>query len=528
MKAMKRKKQEEEEESVFVPMTDMTVSFLFIVMVLLAFFAVQFSEDDSVSRSDHDAIVAQFETRVSELSSKIKDYEGVIVDLRTENLRLEFRISELLKLNQELTADLEKALNEIARLTDSLVELNKKVITLNQEIYELSNNVADLEAQLNAKDKVIIDQKDKIKSLTLVISMLKIKNDELEVSEKSLKIRVKELLNTITVLRQNDEKSRVEIAILDTLIQKFQFIIQDLNDVIIQSNQTIQKLEERNELLETRILELLDTITVLRRNEEKNKVEIAIRDKIIQKFQNIIQDLNGKVTQRDQIIKELEDKILALEEKMKEDPLEAYLIQSQLRRAEILSEIEKKLKIEFPDILVEVSPENDALRFKGDGLFNSGSSKLNVRKKRIIEKVGILMTEAVACFTINAKQMNYKECNPEGILIEAIQIEGHTDNDTFIRNDRDANIELSAERATSAFFAMANVQPDLLSYKNIKGQPVVSIAGYGDMRPVNNEPKNKAENRRIDLRLIIFTPTSRGQVEALQSRISSSLEILIE
>jgi len=40
----RRRRDEEDEESVFVPMTDMTVSFLFIVMILLAFFAVQFSD----------------------------------------------------------------------------------------------------------------------------------------------------------------------------------------------------------------------------------------------------------------------------------------------------------------------------------------------------------------------------------------------------------------------------------------------------------------------------------------------------
>ena len=41
-------REEEEEESVFVPMTDMTVSFLFILMLLLAFFAVQITDTRTV------------------------------------------------------------------------------------------------------------------------------------------------------------------------------------------------------------------------------------------------------------------------------------------------------------------------------------------------------------------------------------------------------------------------------------------------------------------------------------------------
>ena len=40
MRQLERKKvQKEEEESVFVTMTDMTISFLLIIMILLAFFA---------------------------------------------------------------------------------------------------------------------------------------------------------------------------------------------------------------------------------------------------------------------------------------------------------------------------------------------------------------------------------------------------------------------------------------------------------------------------------------------------------
>jgi hypothetical protein len=56
----------------------------------------------------------------------------------------------------------------------------------------------------------------------------------------------------------------------------------------------------------------------------------------------------------------------------------------------------------------------------------------------------------------------------------------------------------------------------------------MSIAGYGDMRPVNTNPLMKAENRRIDIRLIMFTPTGRDQVNNIQERIERDLEIMLE
>lgn len=59
MRASSRRaeRHEEEEESAFVSMTDMTVSFLFIVMILLAFFASQLHNKDTVPKSAYEEVV---------------------------------------------------------------------------------------------------------------------------------------------------------------------------------------------------------------------------------------------------------------------------------------------------------------------------------------------------------------------------------------------------------------------------------------------------------------------------------------
>lgn len=51
--------QEEEEESVFISMADMTISFLFVIMILLAFFASQFTDPETVPRSQYEQILKQ-------------------------------------------------------------------------------------------------------------------------------------------------------------------------------------------------------------------------------------------------------------------------------------------------------------------------------------------------------------------------------------------------------------------------------------------------------------------------------------
>ncbi len=147
-------------------------------------------------------------------------------------------------------------------------------------------------------------------------------------------------------------------------------------------------------------------------------------------------------------------------------------------------------------------------------------------KRTIVDRLAELITEAISCYTVNEREVNYSECNPYGIVIEAVQIEGHTDDvgmDPF-------NIELSTARANDAFFTMLRSQDDLLSYRNIRGQPVISVAGYGEMRPIapNETPAGKAENRRIDLRLIMYTPRDSEQVERIQQDIKNGLRLAVE
>lgn len=335
-------REEEEEESVFVPMTDMTVSFLFILMILLAFFAVRFSDKDTVPRSVH------------------------------EELRNEF--------------------NQVSLERDNL-------------IIERDNLLAEIER---------------------------------------LKLEVEQLLAQIEDLKEENA------------------------------------------------------------------------------------DLREQIRERDERINELLAEIEELQRKLNEqNPLEAYIALAQVQRLEILRRIEEALKLEFKDqILVEISTENDALRFKGEGLFASGARSLLPNKRTIVDRLAELITEAISCYTVNEREVNYSECNPYGIVIEAVQIEGHTDDvgtDPF-------NIELSTARANDAFFTMLRSQDDLLSYRNIRGQPVISVAGYGEMRPIapNETPAGKAENRRIDLRLIMYTPRDREQVERIQQQIKDGLRLAVE
>jgi hypothetical protein len=55
---------------------------------------------------------------------------------------------------------------------------------------------------------------------------------------------------------------------------------------------------------------------------------------------------------------------------------------------------------------------------------------------------------------------------------------------------------------------MATASPDLLGFRNLKNQPIVSVAGYGKGRPImdNETELSRDANRRIDLRFLMFAP----------------------
>ena len=346
-------REEEEEESVFVPMTDMTVSFLFILMILLAFFAVRFSDKDTVPRSVHEAMRTDFEIKIDEKNADIQRHVGKIKELEEE------------------------------------------------------------------------------------------------------------------------------IKLLNINIQHYEDEIKDLNNKIHKLNADIQRHV-------------------------------------------------GKIKELEEKIKKLEEEIKDLKNRLREiNPLEAYIEKAQSQRLEILKKIEEALKIEFrEDILVEISPENDALRFKGEGLFTSGSRTLIPAKRVVVDRLARLITDAITCYTVNKREVDYAVCNPMGIIIEAVQIEGHTDTDGL----DEQNIGLSTDRANNAFLRMLGNQADLLNFKNIRDQPVLSVAGYGEMRPVasNETAAGKAENRRIDLRLIMYTPRDREQVESIQKKIKDGMRLTTE
>lgn len=201
------------------------------------------------------------------------------------------------------------------------------------------------------------------------------------------------------------------------------------------------------------------------------------------------------------------------------NPLEAYLSQAIAQRREILVELRDRLLVEFPDLQVLISPEQDALRFQGEGLFQSGSSRLGARQRQIVQTMGRLLDDILICFTLGDRAVRGGSCDSGDALIEAVQIEGHTDSD----GSDLSNLRLSTDRANATLLEMLDSQRTILAHRNLRDQPVMSVSGYGEMRPIetNETPAGKAANRRIDLRIIMYAPSTVEEVAEVGRRLDA-------
>ena len=287
---------------------------------------------------------------------------------------------------------------------------------------------------------------------------------------------------------------------------------EDLARVEAERDSLLKEIETLRAVLRDFRLQIADLET---RIEEARVREAALRERI--------EELEAQAAERDQTIAELRAQIARLEEELRQlrtvDPLEAYLARVADTRRLVLIRLRNALLRDFPDLQVELSEESDALRFQGEGLFVSGQSSLAPDKQVIVARVAERLDEILPCFTIGTRSAFEEACNSGFVLIEAVQIEGHTDD---VGTDY-TNRVLSTSRANNTFFRMAKAAPAIMEHRNLRSQPVLSVAAYGPDRPIadNSTPAGRATNRRIDLRFIMVTPQDTDGIEVIRQALKA-------
>lgn len=291
-------------------------------------------------------------------------------------------------------------------------------------------------------------------------------------------------------------------------------------DELSAENQGLRASVEALEAELVRVTSELKMVTTERDQLRSELDELRDDNEALRAWLTKLEEKNEQLRARiDQLVEQIDRLREEIDTLQAINPLEAYLSQAIDQRREILVELRDRLKIEFPKLQVVISPERDALRFQGEGLFRSGSSQLEPRQRAIVDTMGRLLDEILICFTLGERAERGPDCDSGNALIEAVQIEGHTDSDGSDLN----NLRLSTERANATLLVMLDEDRTILAHQNLRGQPVMSVSGYGEMRPIetNETTQGKAANRRIDLRIIMYAPSTVEEVEKVGHRLNA-------
>ena len=133
----RRRHIEEEGESVFVSMTDLTVSFLFVILILLAFFAAQFKPEETVPRVEYEALEAKW----SNARDEIRSLEEALVAARR-------KIETLEEERRKLAVRLSERGRTITALREQVSALRDKLAAANTKVRDLSTRIGQLEGDL--------------------------------------------------------------------------------------------------------------------------------------------------------------------------------------------------------------------------------------------------------------------------------------------------------------------------------------------------------------------------------------------
>lgn len=211
------------------------------------------------------------------------------------------------------------------------------------------------------------------------------------------------------------------------------------------------------------------------------------------------------------------------------------------QRENIILGLEAALRNEGFDVVVDI--EHGILRLPEGVLFGSGDFYIepNSESDRATKALANGLAVVLPCSVLEASGQPYRdpaECggdgdNPGFAYVEAIYIEGHTDSYT-IQEDRGllgdpnltTNLKLSARRATNTFEGIMEAESVIQDFygPNLDSQatqPVLATSGYGETRPIapNDTDEGRAQNRRIDIRVLMYQPPDRRAFEQLMQQI---------
>ena len=187
-----------------------------------------------------------------------------------------------------------------------------------------------------------------------------------------------------------------------------------------------------------------------------------------------------------------------------------WLTNNRAMRNALLEDIEDELRQRGVQVKIDLG--HGVLRLTEETVrFRSGSTELDEVPKRNLDLISEVLANILPCYAKSDVQDTNCNSNTVGRL-DAVFIEGHTDN-VPLKSAVLTNWDLSVKRAIVTYQHMLARGSMLGRLTNGNDEPLFSVAGYADQRPLVGHkyegPTPDSSNRRIDIRFIMTPPTAR-------------------
>lgn len=181
-------------------------------------------------------------------------------------------------------------------------------------------------------------------------------------------------------------------------------------------------------------------------------------------------------------------------------------------RRSLLDELARSLKAQ--GVAIQVDLEQGVLRLPESILFPSGRADLTSEGRRAVAILARELARVLPCYAHNQPPGCDRSTRGK---VEAVLVEGHTDNVPIRNAPFPDNWSLSAARAITTYKALVAAAPSLASLQNARNVPIFGVSGYADQRPVaaNSSEGGRRLNRRIDLRFVMVAPAASEAVTRL-------------
>ena len=198
-----------------------------------------------------------------------------------------------------------------------------------------------------------------------------------------------------------------------------------------------------------------------------------------------------------------------------------HLMRNNRIRSDMLAAVLSALHEREVDVALD--PANGIVRLPESLLFDTGLAVLRPEGARALRVLAAVLARTLPCYS-RAPAIQQSDCPiAPRPLLEAVLVEGHTDDRPIRTSEFADNWELASARAINTYKALLEYEPSLTELSNDRGEALLGVSDYEAQRPVSLEPTpdGRRLNRRIDLRFLIAAP-SEEQLNEIRSRVGAA------